>query len=119
MQPRLVSELRSARQNSLKSTSYSSIFHFLSVKGKANIPSKQNKVKFCPVTKASSKFDLPHMISLKFSGFTHIKPCPSNNQSSLLPLGIAAVLQKCDLKLGMTGVLPFLTLQSQKFSLLF
>lgn len=117
MQPRLVSELRSASQNSLKITSNSSIFHFLSIKGKANNPSKQNKVKFCPITKASSKFDLPHMFSLKFSGFTHIKPCPSNNQGSLSPLG--TVLQKCDLKLGKTGTLPFLTLQSQKLSLLF
>lgn len=66
-----------------KITSYSSIFHFLAIKTKANNPSKQNEVKFCPLSKASGKFDLPHMISLKFEDFTHIKPSLSTNQYSL------------------------------------
>lgn len=61
-----------------KLPSISSIFNFLNIKGKANNPSKQNKVKFCPVTEASNKSDLPHMSSSKFNGFTHIKTGPSN-----------------------------------------
>lgn len=66
-----------------KITSSSSNFHFLNMKKKAKKPSKQNKVKFCPLTKASGKRELPCMTSLSFNKFIHVKPSPSSSLHSL------------------------------------